>query len=271
MSEDSEQVVHANGIDIHYWRTGGEGKPPLILLHGVTDSGACWPLVTRDLAGEYDVIRPDARGHGRSSGVETGFSTELLAQDVLALIEQLKLEKPILFGHSMGARTALLAASMSDQLRAVILEDPPLRDAPLPSEKVNIHGQQWGWQWVYDAKALSDEERRARCRAENPAWAGEEIGPWSTSKAEFNLDVISQIGSIMGSWRELMPRISCPVLLLIGSDAKRGAIVTQEVGQAAIALCKQGKLVQIDGAGHNVHRDRYEPAMTAVTAFLKNV
>lgn len=270
MNEGTEQFVHANGIDIYYRRTGGEGNPPLLLLHGVTDSGACWPLVTRDLQEKYDVIRPDARGHGRSSGVETGFSTELLAQDVLALIEQLKLEKPLLFGHSMGGRTALHAASMSNQLRGVILEDPPLRDMPQPSEQVNIQGRQWGWQWVYDSKALSDEERQAKCREENPAWAEEEIGPWSASKAEFNLDVIPYLGSLMGSWRDLLARISCPVLLITG-DTKRGAIVTPEIAQEAIALCKQGTLAHIEGAGHNIHRERYQPTMAAVFDFLKTV
>ncbi len=54
-------VCDANGINIHYLRTGGS-KPPLVLLHGLTGSGACWSPLARALEGEYDVMMPDARG-----------------------------------------------------------------------------------------------------------------------------------------------------------------------------------------------------------------
>jgi hypothetical protein len=49
--------VDANGVRIHYYRTGGE-KPPLVLSHGATDSGRCWTRVARDLESDYDVIMP---------------------------------------------------------------------------------------------------------------------------------------------------------------------------------------------------------------------
>jgi hypothetical protein len=53
-------VCEANGINLHYLRTGG-CKPPLVLLHGLTGSGACWIPLARALDGEYDVVMPDAR------------------------------------------------------------------------------------------------------------------------------------------------------------------------------------------------------------------
>jgi pimeloyl-ACP methyl ester carboxylesterase len=59
--------VVANGIRTHYSRTGGQtggGKPPLVLAHGATDSGLCWSRLARALEADYDVIMPDARGHG---------------------------------------------------------------------------------------------------------------------------------------------------------------------------------------------------------------
>ena len=62
--------VTANGIRLHYERTGGFSarakKPPIILLHGITDSGACWPRLQAALAPDYDLIMPDARLHGLS-------------------------------------------------------------------------------------------------------------------------------------------------------------------------------------------------------------
>ena len=57
--------IVANGIRIHYTRTGGDG-PPLVLVHGMADSGLCWSRVAHVLEAEYDLIMPDARSHGRS-------------------------------------------------------------------------------------------------------------------------------------------------------------------------------------------------------------
>src|SRR5690242_10061068 len=163
--------VHANGINIHYYRSGGDNKPPIVLLHGITDSGLCWTRVARDLEGDYDVIMTDARGHGRSNGKQ--FSTTLLADDVAAVIRELGLTKPYLFGHSMGAITsAVVAATYPELVRAVVLEDPPFMDTPPNQAGEGDKGQpaQNPWQWVYDVKALSRDERIARAHAENPNW-----------------------------------------------------------------------------------------------------
>jgi predicted alpha/beta-fold hydrolase len=69
-------VCEANGINIHYLRTGGT-KPALVLLHGLTGSGACWSPLARALEGEYDVVMPDARGHGNSSTPLDGYRYEI--------------------------------------------------------------------------------------------------------------------------------------------------------------------------------------------------
>src|SRR5437588_7141633 len=153
MTAWSEGNVQANGITIHYHRTGGNNKPSILLLHGVTDNGLCWSRVTHDLEGSYDVIMTDARGHGRSSSPATGFSTPLLADDAAAVIQALELHKPVLFGHSMGARTAsMVAANYPDLVRAVVLEDPPLMGKSSVQTNAEQQGQQ-RWQWVFDLKA----------------------------------------------------------------------------------------------------------------------
>src|ERR1700754_2349109 len=92
-------VCEANGIDIHYLRTGG-AKPPLVLLHGLTGNGACWSPLARTLEDEYDVVMPDGRGHGRSSTPLDGYRYESLGGDVVGLIQGLGLTGPIVLGHS---------------------------------------------------------------------------------------------------------------------------------------------------------------------------
>ena len=87
----------ANDLKVFYHR-GNNGKIPLLLLHGYTDNGLCWSRVADDLAATYDVIMPDARGHGRTQGPVHNFSYEQLGQDAQAFIEALELVRPFLFG-----------------------------------------------------------------------------------------------------------------------------------------------------------------------------
>jgi pimeloyl-ACP methyl ester carboxylesterase len=68
MSEWFNGYVTTNGIKLHYYRTGGD-KPQVVINHGAGDDGLCWTRIAMELERNYDVIVPDARGHGKS---ETG-------------------------------------------------------------------------------------------------------------------------------------------------------------------------------------------------------
>jgi pimeloyl-ACP methyl ester carboxylesterase len=270
MTAWSEGNVQANGITIHYYRTGGDNKPSILLLHGITDSGLCWSRVAHELEGSYDIVMTDARGHGHSGGSATGFSIALLADDVAAVIRALNLEKPYLFGHSMGAITAAtVAATYPDLVRAIVLEDPPLRDRSLFQTNVEQQDEQ-AWQWLFDLRALPREERITSGFAVNPTWVKEEIIPWADSKAEFNIDILEPALAAFPNaapWREIISRIECPILLIAGDPALH-AIVTPDVAQEATRLWKRGEMVHISGAGHNIHRDRYDETMAEFRAFL---
>ena len=279
MTEWDEGQVYANGISIHYYRSDGGKKPSILLLHGITDSGQCWPLVAVELEGSYDTIMTDARGHGHS-GASADFSIALLAVDAAAVIRALGLEKPYVWGHSMGAITAAtLAAAYPGLVRAVVLEDPPLRDEPLFQETADkeffvTDGKQqepFGWQWLYELRALPREERIARGFVMNPNWAREEIPPWADSKAELNIDILEPALAAVAHatpWREVIRSIECPILLVTG-DPEQHAIVTPEGAQEAAQLWKRGEVLHISGAGHNVHRDRYDETMASVRDFLR--
>ena len=117
-------VCETSGVDIHYLRTGGS-KPALVLLHGLTGSGACWTLLARALEADYDVVMPDARGHGNSSTPLNGYRYGDYASDVVGLIQELGLATPVLLGHSMGGMTAaVVATQVGTAIRGVVLADP---------------------------------------------------------------------------------------------------------------------------------------------------
>jgi pimeloyl-ACP methyl ester carboxylesterase len=93
-------------ISIHY-EVDGEG-PPLILQHGFRDSGAGWQQwgYIEKLAPDFQVIRIDARGHGKSSKPHDPelYTIDKPASDVVAVADHLGLEKPVYWGYSMGGR-----------------------------------------------------------------------------------------------------------------------------------------------------------------------
>ncbi|HEY7122987.1 MAG TPA: alpha/beta hydrolase [Ktedonobacterales bacterium] len=268
----SEHFAQVRGLTIHYYRIGGDSLPAIILLHGVMDNGLGWIPVARNLQEHFDVLMPDARGHGKTGGSLEGFSYQLLAEDVAALIRALGLENVYLFGHSMGAMTAAMVAARSPELvRAVVLEDPPFMDpltAPTRAEEAAEQIQQF-FQSLLALKELPTGQRLVIARQYNPLWDEIELAPWVESKLEFNPDVFRHLERVV-PWRDLLPRIRCPILLVTG-DPEAHAIITDQVAEEGARLWQQGKEIQIAGAGHCIHRDRYAEPMSQIQSFLSEV
>ncbi|HLS28176.1 MAG TPA: alpha/beta fold hydrolase [Opitutales bacterium] len=102
---------------------GKEGKPPLVILHGLLGSSRNWMMAGRDLSEDFHVFGLDLRNHGRSPHAP-GYSYEQMAADVVDWLDDNGLEKVVLLGHSMGGKTAMrLACDHPDRIRALIVVD----------------------------------------------------------------------------------------------------------------------------------------------------
>jgi len=263
--------ITTNGINLHYYRTENRSsaRPSLVLLHGLTDSGQCWPRVVNALASEYEMILPDARGHGLSDKPATGYAPQDHAADVAGLIRGLGLIRPILIGHSMGAGvSATVAALYLDLVAGVILEDPPWRpgsDEGTPEEQV-ARAAEWR-QDILNWKAMPTAALIAQRKREQPEWADEEFTDWIVAKQQVSPEVTQYITSARLPWREIAPRIVCPALL-ITADVAKGALVTSDSAAEAGRLLRKGRVVHIPDAGHNIRRDQFGAYMTAVREFL---
>lgn len=266
MAEWQSDDVVANGIRVHYYRTGGSG-PPLVLNHGATDNGLCWIRLASALEGDYDVIMPDARGHGRSEAPENGYSSGDRAADLASLIQALGLERPVIGGHSMGAQTCLrCAAAYPELVRSAILEDPPIwADGPPPMDEGRRTRMR---QDADERRSMSREALMARGREQNPAWDEVELEPWADAKRQVSPAFSSRpFFQNEPSWQDVVPNITAPTLL-ITSDPDRGGIVTPEVAEAARALNSGIQVVRLSGAGHNIRREQFDAFLGAVRAFL---
>ena len=139
------RCVHANGIDIHYVEAG-EGEPLLLLDNAMVSTNPIWASLPfayasfmGTLAGHFRVIAPDTRGSGQTIHPGGPISSALLADDVIALIDALNLDRPLICGFSDGGETATLAGIRHPgSVRAIVnhggydLFNPARRHPPSP-------------------------------------------------------------------------------------------------------------------------------------------
>lgn len=88
-----------DGVEIAY-DVSGDG-PALVLVHGITESRRAWDPLVPDLATDHAVVALDVRGHGES-GTATTYDSRAMADDVVAVVDALGLDAPVVVGHSMG-------------------------------------------------------------------------------------------------------------------------------------------------------------------------
>ena len=174
----SEGFVIANGIRIHYWRSGGE-KPAMVMAHGSSDNGLCWTNFAKEFAADYDIVMFDARGHGLSDPPSAGDPPDAQAEDLAALIRELKLQKPVVMGHSMGsASTAWFAAKYPGVPSAIVLEDPFLG-----ARRANTGGStRRRRSRILETNNKSEAELVAQCMKNSPQWGKSECEIWAPSK-----------------------------------------------------------------------------------------
>ena len=261
--ECTDGYVMANGIRLHYWRTGGN-KPALVLAHGSSDDALCWTNLARELQNDYDIIMFDARGHGLSDPPTPSDAPDVQVEDLAGLIKELKLERPILMGHSMGsASVAHFAAKYPDVARAVILEDPALvRPAGAPGgSQTSPESRRAG---ILARNNMSEEELVRDCMKNSPKWGQSECEFWAPSKRRHHPHTVLDTPARRPPMSELFPKITAPTLIL-KADADDAL---KKQNEQVTALLKSGRIVHIKGAGHNVRREGKEETIEVLKAFL---
>lgn len=253
--------VATNGIDLHYYRTGNEGGPTLVLAHGLYDDGRCWAPLANAFADRFDVVAYDARGHGRSDKTPDGYAVNDRIADLRGLVDGLGIHDPILVGHSFGGNTvAATAATYPDLPHALVLEDPAgmlgwVDDQPVDAQVAAVEAQIETWHGRTDA-AL-------RASFDHPRWADHLLD--ARRAVSLNVAEVRRAGYVDPA--ETFPSIRCPTLVLRAdvSEARRRA------DRAAVDLLADGRLRHVDGAGHCIRRDRFDVVRTAIESFLDEV
>jgi 3-oxoadipate enol-lactonase len=91
-----------NGIEINYEVTGKEGAPWLVLSHSLACSVRMWDPTVEAFKGSFRILNYDMRGHGHTTAPKGPYTLDMLADDVLSLLDFLKIKKALYCGLSIG-------------------------------------------------------------------------------------------------------------------------------------------------------------------------
>lgn len=259
-------VVDVDGVRLAWTRSGlrNPGRPSVVLAHGLTDSADTWQRLGDRLSRSHDVVRYDARGHGSSDRSED-YSAEAHTRDLVGLVRALRLDRPVLVGHSMGGIHATLAAREL-AVRALVLEDPAWPQVPQDGTKDVADSRRR----VVEVASLPEEERREVARRRHPSWHPVDVATWSRAQTLLDPDVVDWFGSwrTRNAWREHVSGLDVPGLLLIGDADPATVAVLPSMADEARRCWPRLRVEQVHGAAHDVRRDRFDAVVRTLTEFL---
>jgi len=252
--------VRANGIRHHLIRFHGDG-PELLVIPGITSPAISWGFVAERLCERFDVHVLDVRGRGLSEAGDLDYSLVSMATDAVELVQAIGLSKPIILGHSMGARTAIRAAHMSpNTFSSLILVDPPV-SGPGRREYPSA------WLWYEDSirmavKGCSAEDMKAYC----PTWTPTQLAQRAEWLHTCQLDAIKAAydGFHSDDIHQYLPDLKLAVRLVVAGDAP--VIQDQDIEEIK-SLNPAIDVKIVDDAGHMIPWDNLEGFLRAVMEF----
>jgi pimeloyl-ACP methyl ester carboxylesterase len=119
------------------WGTPDASRPTALLVHGTGFCASVWNTIAADLAGDFDVVAFDRRGHGASTKPDDAYGFDDFADDIVELADALGVGGAYGIGHSAGGTDLLLAAPRRpDAFARLLLIEPTIMDPREPTRDV---------------------------------------------------------------------------------------------------------------------------------------
>ena len=251
-----------------YYEQTGSG-PQLLFIHGMCGHAGVWAGQVERLADQFTCITYDRRGHTRSSLGTEPESVETHAADAAALIEALRLSRPVVVGSSGGARIAVeLARTRPDLLAGAVLSEPPIFSLePDAGQAFMVEigaavapaAQTGGPTAAVDAFfplvcpglwSVLDEPGRDELRANGHMMLAELTGrPYALSR--------DQAGSI-----------DVPALVIAGTTSHPAL---RAIATSLTRILPHARLVELSGSGHVTYFERPDEFAAAVRDFSRQL
>jgi pimeloyl-ACP methyl ester carboxylesterase len=260
----------ANGLSLNCLDYGGDGKRPLLFLHGGSAHAHWWDFVAPAFVGDFHVLALDQRGHGDSDWAdEWAYGSRHYVSDLDQVIDGWGFGAPILVGHSMGAHNVLAyAADHSEKLRAIVALDPP----PDYTEQAVEFLQSIAQKPARRFESLDDAVRNFKVLPRETL-AKKEIlehvarGSFKRHNDEawmHKIDRRTMVREPSRVWKSLH-RIACPALIV---KITKSPLLDREVAKKMVAQFPNGRLAEVDDSYHHVLLDNPAGLIEVIRTFV---
>ncbi|HEV8439304.1 MAG TPA: alpha/beta hydrolase [Methylomirabilota bacterium] len=256
-----------NGLRLHLLDWGGEGRTPLLLLHGFTGHAHAWDTLSIALQPHFHVYALDQRGHGDSDPADV-YNAVAAFDDLSGVIDQLGHASLVLVGLSMGGRNAMyFTAKRPDAVQKLVIVDigPEIsaraaQAPPGPPEPERWDSIEQAAQHLYRANPnpgihyyrwVVSHSLRARPD-------GALVWAWHPSVKErrSQADV---------DWWAIVRSITPPTLVLRGEHSH---VLDRDVAERMTKELPRGTFIEIPRAVHTLHEDNPDAVLAALRPFL---
>src|SRR3954452_1884568 len=246
-------TIRANDLDIGFEMRGS--GPPLVIVHGAATTAAyTFGRQLPALVSAFQVILPDARGHGATRwDVGRGFRAEWLVNDLASFVDALGLATFHLVGYSMGGMTALgYAVRHPERLRTLVVAGITTAREPCASV----------------VRRLMDPNRIER---DEPAWAADLARLDDTQGRGAWRRLGTAVAEAVASQPLLTPLeirgITAPTLVMCGD---RDPLVPVDQAAMLVRSVRDGRLFVAPGSGHDLTNEQPELCTTALEGFYRS-
>jgi pimeloyl-ACP methyl ester carboxylesterase len=247
--------------------TFGDGQP-LIVLHGLFGSLDNWYSLSKAFAKTFKVVAVDLRNHGKSPH-SIIFNYQVMAEDVLELLDELKLTEASLLGHSMGGKVAMqFASAYSSRMHSLVVVDiAPRRYEASHSEIIHamlsLDLSSYRTRKEVDAalaKSIKDQSVR-QLLLKNVGRDNSGIFFW-----KFGLEEIAKNYDEVNREITFLSKVEKPTLFIRGG--KSNYITDDDISEIK-KLFSRVEIATILNSGHWVHADAPDEFSSVVLDFLR--
>jgi esterase len=254
------EFIDVNGLKLHYIDYGSEGRPHLVLLHGLNGNAHAFDLVAPNLAASHHVLALDLRGHGDSQwGPPDGYTPPNYLRDIGAFLKALSIEKASFIGSSMGGAMAMIFATLApDIVDRLVLNDiggEIVIEAPDPAQPAltdrrfrTIADATHFYRESFHPVALLPELVAEKLTADSVKIGTDGLLVWKTDPAvnsgAATGDAIG--GRVIEMW-SFYQKVKAPVLIVRGAES---TALTGETVSKMLSVFPGTRAVEVPGVGH---------------------
>lgn len=241
--------MNINDVFINYIQYGNKKGKDVVLLHGWGQNIEMMDPIGKALSKDFHITILDLPGFGSSSEPTYGYTIYDYYEIFSKFLEELKIENPILIGHSFGGRISIIYSAKKKVEKLILLSSPFKRSTKKNSVKVKI------LKTLKKVPVIKDLEHYMKTK----------IGSTDYKNATPTMRTVL-VNVVNEDLTEYLKKIEIPTLLIWGSN---DTAVPVEDAKYAESIMKDAGLIIYEGCSHYAYLENIQKTINILNSFLK--